>query len=106
MGKIIMLMGHKIGKKVMLPSSFTGSASYQHQLYQDAMAIVQCYGKPDLFITSMCNPKWEEIAGTLLDNQSPCDRPDIVAHILSSNYRPCFTISTMGVILFLVNCPH
>ena len=28
--------GSQIGKKVILPSSFTGSARYQHQLYQDA----------------------------------------------------------------------
>ena len=71
--------GAQIGKKVILQSSFTGSARYQHQLYQDAMAIVWCYGKPDLFITFMCNARWEEITGALLDNQSPCDRPDIVA---------------------------
>ena len=32
--------GLQIGKKIILPSSFTGSARYQHQLYQDAMAIV------------------------------------------------------------------
>ena len=32
--------GSHIGKKIILPSSFTGSARYQHQLYQDAMAIV------------------------------------------------------------------
>ena len=34
------LDGSQIGKKVTLPSSFTGSPRYQHQLYQDAMAIV------------------------------------------------------------------
>ena len=34
------LDGSQIGKKVILPSSFTGSPQYQHQLYQDAMAIV------------------------------------------------------------------
>ena len=31
--------GSHIGKKVILPSSFTGSAQYQHQLYQDAMQL-------------------------------------------------------------------
>ena len=41
--------GCQIGKKVIQPSSFTGSARYQHQLYQDAMGIVCCYGKPDFF---------------------------------------------------------
>ena len=73
--------GAQIGKKVILPSSFTGSARYQHQLYQDAMAVVWHYGKTDLFITFTFNPRWEEITGAPLDNQSPCDRPDIVAHI-------------------------
>ena len=43
--------GSQIGKEEILPSSFTGSARYQHQLYQDAMAIVCHFGKPDLFIT-------------------------------------------------------
>ena len=32
--------GSHIVKRVILPSSFTGGARYQHQLYQDAMAIV------------------------------------------------------------------
>ena len=31
------------------------------QKYQDAMAIVRKYGKPDLFITFTCNPNWAEI---------------------------------------------
>ena len=48
--------GTQIGKKVILPSSFTGGARYQHQLYQDAMAIVHHFGKPDFFITFTCNP--------------------------------------------------
>ena len=55
------LDGSQIGKKVILPSSFTGSPRYQHQLYQDAMAIVQWYGKPDFLITFTCNPRWKEI---------------------------------------------
>ena len=45
----------QIGKKLILPSSFTGGARYQHQLYQDAMGIVHHYGKPDFFITFTCN---------------------------------------------------
>ena len=34
------LDGSLLGKKVILPSSFIGSPRYQHQLYQDTMAIV------------------------------------------------------------------
>ena len=73
--------GAQIGKKIILPSSFTGSARYQHQLFQDAMAIVGRYGKPDLFITFTCNPKWKEITSSLLEHQAPSDRPDIVARV-------------------------
>ena len=48
--------GSQLGKKIILPSSFTGSFRYQHQLYQDAMAIVHHFGNPDFFITFTCNP--------------------------------------------------
>jgi hypothetical protein len=48
------------------------------QLYQDSMAIVRQYGKPDLFITMTCNPKWEEIVSALKPNEIAHDRLDLV----------------------------
>jgi hypothetical protein len=51
------------------------------QRYQDAMAIVRKFGKPDLFITMTCNPHWLEIAAELLAGQKAEDRPDIVARV-------------------------
>ncbi|CAB4474440.1 unnamed protein product [Rhizophagus irregularis] len=39
------------------------------QLYQDSMAIVREYEKPDLFITITCNPNWPKITNELLPNQ-------------------------------------
>lgn len=51
----------KIGKKLILPSSFIGGPRNKHQQYQDAMGLVRKYGKPDLFITMTCNPNWIEI---------------------------------------------
>ena len=51
------------------------------QLYQDSMAIVRKYGKPDLFITFTCNPKWPEILTNLEKHQTPQDRPDIVTRV-------------------------
>ena len=74
--------GAHIGKKVILPSSFTGGARFQHQLYQDAMAIVHQFGKPDFFITFTCNPCWKEITDELLDCQSASDHPDIISRVL------------------------
>ena len=49
------------GKKIVLPSSFTGSPRYMKQNYLDAMTICKYYGYPDLFITFKCNPNWPEI---------------------------------------------
>ena len=47
----------EVGRRVILPSSFTGSLRQMFELYQDSMSIVRKYGKPDLFITFTCNPK-------------------------------------------------
>ena len=51
------------------------------QHYQDAMAIVQKFGKPDLFLTFTCNPKWQEITENLYDGQYAYDRPDLVSRV-------------------------
>jgi Helitron helicase-like domain at N-terminus len=47
-----------IGRRVILPSSFIGGPRHMQQLFQDAMGIVRELGKPDLFVTFTCNPKW------------------------------------------------
>ncbi|XP_070510410.1 uncharacterized protein [Cardiocondyla obscurior] len=65
------------------PSSFIGSPRNMLQNYQDAMAIVTKYGKPDLFITMTCNPNWREIQENLLPGQQPSDRPDICARVFN-----------------------
>jgi len=72
----------KHGRRVILPSSFTGGARYMIQNYQDAMAICRWAGYLDLFITFTCNPKWPEIVKYVerrgLKSE---DRPDIVARV-------------------------
>jgi hypothetical protein len=45
------------------------------------MAIVRHFGKPDLFITFTCNPKWPEITRELLPYQIAADRPDLTTRI-------------------------
>lgn len=72
-----------LGKKIILPSSFTGGPRYMIQNYQDAMAICGWAGPPDLFITFTCNPNWPEIYEflKLISGQKPSDRPDIVARV-------------------------
>jgi ATP-dependent DNA helicase PIF1 len=47
----------------------------------DAMALVQKYGKPDIFLTMTCNLNWDEITQNLYPGQSAQDRPDLVVHV-------------------------
>ena len=72
---------NNIGRRIILPSSFTGGPRQMYQLYQDAMAIVRHFGKPDLFITFTCNPKWPEITKELLPHQTAADRPDLTSRV-------------------------
>jgi hypothetical protein len=38
--------------------------------YLDAMALVRRFGKPDIFLTMTCNPKWDEITYELYYRQN------------------------------------
>ena len=51
------------------------------QNYQDAMAIVAKYGKPDLFVIYTCNPKVQDILENLRDNEYPEHHPDLVSRV-------------------------
>ncbi|XP_057746430.1 uncharacterized protein LOC130965687 [Arachis stenosperma] len=67
------------GKRIILPSSFTGGPRYMIQNYQDAMAICRVVGYPDLFLTFTCNPKWPELEDFLKNRELHAeDRPDMV----------------------------
>ncbi|GKG20650.1 DNA helicase PIF1, ATP-dependent, partial [Tanacetum coccineum] len=64
-------------KIIILPRNFIGSPRYMMQNYQDAMALCQAYGNPDLFIMFISNPKWIEIFEMLahVPGQKLHDRP-------------------------------
>jgi len=70
-----------LGRLIVLPFSFIAGQRHMAQLYQDSMAIVRQYGKPDLFITMTCNPKWEEIVNALKPGEIANDRPDLVTRV-------------------------
>lgn len=70
-----------IGRKVVLPSSFSCGPRAMSQLYQDAMALMRVHGKPSLFITMTANPTWPEITRELKGSQKSTDRPDLVARV-------------------------
>ena len=53
--------GSKVGFRIILPASFLGGPRDMRRRYMDAMALVQRFGKPDIFLIMTCNPNWLEI---------------------------------------------
>ena len=70
-----------VSRRMILLSSFVGGPHQMYQLYQDAMAIVSHFEKPNLFVTFTCNPKWPEVTRELLLNQNVADRPNLTARV-------------------------
>nr|XP_027108929.1 uncharacterized protein LOC113728764 [Coffea arabica] len=73
--------GLKVGQRVVLPASFIGGPRDMKRRYVDAMALVQKFGKPDLFITMTCNPSWPEIKNLMLPTDEAHNRPDLLTRI-------------------------
>nr|XP_016460125.1 PREDICTED: uncharacterized protein LOC107783644 isoform X1 [Nicotiana tabacum]XP_016460126.1 PREDICTED: uncharacterized protein LOC107783644 isoform X1 [Nicotiana tabacum] len=71
----------KIGKQNFLPTSFTGGPRDMRQRYMDAIALVQHFGKPDIFLTIKCNPSWLEIKEHLLPTDETQNRPNLISRV-------------------------
>ena len=76
-----------INKKVILPLSFTDSPRYLQQKYQNALAMVCKFEKPDLFITFTCNPKWKKITYNVLIYQKVENRPNLINSVFRLKYN-------------------
>lgn len=66
-----------VGMKIILPAKVYGSPCFYFEAFQDAVAILRQLGKPDIFLTFTCNPKWPEITSALNPGEQPCDCPDL-----------------------------
>ena len=75
--------GSKVGKRIILPATFIGIHRYMRKRYMDAMALVQVFGKPDIFLTITCNPNWCEINQQLKTHEEPQNRHDLVARVFN-----------------------
>ncbi|XP_021761301.1 uncharacterized protein LOC110726143 [Chenopodium quinoa] len=67
-----------VGHKFILPPSFIGGPHDMKRRYLNTMALVQKYGKPDLFVTMTCKANWAEIKAELELGETAQDRPDLV----------------------------
>ena len=76
-----------LGRRVILSPTFYGGPRWYQQRYQDAMAIVRHYGKPDLFVTMTCNPNWPEIQNSLNPGETAAERPDLCARVFHQKYK-------------------
>ncbi|GJZ69659.1 ATP-dependent DNA helicase PIF1 [Tanacetum coccineum] len=90
-----------LGKRIVLPRTFTGSPRYMMHNYQDAMALCRAYRNLDLFITFTSNPKWPEISEMLayFPGQKPHDRPKIGIHVELIQHCKCKTPSEIDDII-------
>ena len=70
-----------VGRRIILPPSFIGGPRDMKKRYLNAMALVQRYGKPDVFLTITCNPNWIEIKQELAEGEIAQDRPELVSRI-------------------------
>jgi Helitron helicase-like domain at N-terminus len=70
-----------IGCQIIEPATTSDLARYLEERIQDSMALVRKFGKPDLFLTMICKPKWPEITELLEAHQRAQDRFDFVTHV-------------------------
>ncbi|XP_016549203.1 uncharacterized protein LOC107849041 [Capsicum annuum] len=70
-----------IGKRRFLSNSFIGGPRDMRQRYMDAIALVQHFGKLDLFITMTCNPSWPEIKEHLASVDEAQNKPDLISRV-------------------------
>ncbi|GFR05388.1 helitron_like_N domain-containing protein [Trichonephila clavata] len=87
----------------VLPS-FTGGSRYMHERTQDAMTYVRHFGRPDLFITLTCSPKWPEIVDPLNQGQKSHDRHDIIARVFREKVKHMMKLLKKGCIFGIVRC--
>ena len=84
----------QLGQMVILPASHVGSPRYMHEKTQDGMKYVQTFGRPTLFVTFTCNPKWKEITENVIPGQKAEHRHDIVARVFNQKLNRLMDLFT------------
>ena len=81
-----------VGKAMtILPSSFHGGPRYMKRQFQNAMALVVRFGKPDFFITFTCNPQWPDILRELPQCVKPSERADLIVRVFHQKLTELIT---------------
>lgn len=83
-----------VGKRDILPPSFTIGSRYMYGHYQDALSICRVFGNPQYFMTYTCNVNWTEIR-CYMDFQHQHDthsRADIIARVFRTKVKSFITL--------------
>ncbi|GAA0145809.1 hypothetical protein LIER_05911 [Lithospermum erythrorhizon] len=76
--------GSELGQQIILLASFIGDPRDMRRRYLDAMALVQRFGKRNLFITITCNLEWNEIQEEIVPGQHSHFRPDLTTRVFQA----------------------
>ncbi|KAL4344186.1 hypothetical protein AHAS_Ahas11G0153200 [Arachis hypogaea] len=72
----------RLGKRIILPSTFTGGPKYMMNNCKDAFTICRYAGYLTNFITMTCNPEWDEIKTKVTPiGLKAEDLPDILCQV-------------------------
>ncbi|XP_020963355.1 uncharacterized protein LOC110264987 [Arachis ipaensis] len=72
----------RLGKRIILPSTFIGGPRYMMNNCKDAFTICKYTGYPSYFINMTCNPEWDEIRREVTPiGLKAEDRPDILCRV-------------------------
>lgn len=93
-----------IGNSIILPSSYIRSPRHMQEYIQDAMTYVCEYGRPYLFITFTCNPKWKEISSLLLQGQNSVHCHDITARLFKQKLKSLMNYITKLHVFGITRC--
>ncbi|GAA0174746.1 hypothetical protein LIER_28077 [Lithospermum erythrorhizon] len=58
---------------------------FRQEQYQDSMALVQEFRRPDIFLTITCNPNWPEIKERLQPGEEAQNRPNLCVKSLKQS---------------------
>lgn len=73
--------------RTIVPESVHGSYRHRRALTLNALTLLTKHGKPTIFLTLTCNPRWEEITAELLPGQTAYDRPALTARVFNCKLR-------------------
>ncbi|CAE1327932.1 unnamed protein product [Acanthosepion pharaonis] len=93
-----------LGKPCILPCSYTGGPQYMHERTQDAMTYVRHCGRPYLFVTFTCNPKWVDITRELFPGQQYSHRPRVIARVFRLQLRKLMDLIIKGQVFGRAKC--